>query len=67
MKISALINTLNEEKNIEKCLQSLSWVDEIILVDMYSDDKTVEIAKNIQIKFFILSELDILNQHAHSL
>ena len=45
MKISALINTLNEEKNIEKCLQSLSWVDEIILVDMYSDDKTIEIAK----------------------
>ena len=52
MKISALINTLNEEKNIEKCLQSLSWVDEIILVDMYSDDKTVEIAKKYTDKIF---------------
>ena len=45
MKISALINTLNEEENIENCLKSLCWVDEIILVDMHSDDRTVEIAK----------------------
>lgn len=44
--ISAVINTLNEEKNISFVLRSVkSWVDEIILVDMHSEDKTVEIAE----------------------
>ena len=45
-KVSVLINTLNEEKNLGNCLESVSsWADEIIVVDMYSDDRTVEIAK----------------------
>ncbi len=44
-KLSVLINTFNEEKNIRNCLESVKWADEIILVDMYSEDKTVEIAK----------------------
>lgn len=36
----------NEEKTLEKCLESISWfVDEIIIVDTGSIDKTVEIAK----------------------
>ena len=43
--ISVLINTFNEEKNIQNCLESVKWADEIILVDMYSDDETVNIAK----------------------
>src|SRR5689334_15403747 len=43
MKISAVINTLNEEKNIANCLKSHNWVDEIIVVDMDSDDKTKEL------------------------
>lgn len=43
-KISAIVNTLNEEKNIGDCLECLKWCDEIVVVDMYSDDKTVEIA-----------------------
>lgn len=43
--ISAIINTLNEEHNIEACLASIAWVDEIIVVDMHSDDKTAELAK----------------------
>lgn len=44
-KISVVINTLNEEKNIERAIKSVKWADEIIVCDMYSDDKTVEIAK----------------------
>ncbi len=44
-KLSATIITHNEEENIEKCLKSLHWVDEIIVVDSYSQDKTVEICK----------------------
>lgn len=44
--ISAVILTKNEERNIRKCLESLKWVDEIIIVDGFSTDKTVEIAKS---------------------
>lgn len=57
MKISALINTLNEEENIENCLKSLCWVDEIILVDMYSDDKTIEIARKYTDKVFFFERM----------
>ncbi|MBM4241662.1 MAG: glycosyltransferase family 2 protein [Euryarchaeota archaeon] len=52
MKISVVINTLNEEKNIKNCLECVKWADEIIIVDMYSDDKTVEIAKRYTDKIF---------------
>lgn len=45
MKISAIINTYNEENNLFECLKSIGWVDELIVVDMYSTDHTVEIAK----------------------
>jgi glycosyltransferase involved in cell wall biosynthesis len=43
--ISATIITKNEEKNIEDCLKSLDWVDEIVVLDCGSDDRTVDIAK----------------------
>lgn len=42
--ISAVINTYNEEKHIQGCLESIKWVDEIVIVDMYSADRTIEIA-----------------------
>ncbi len=51
-KISALVITLNEEDRIEKFLKSLSFADEIILVDSYSTDGTVVLAqkqKNVKI------------------
>lgn len=44
-KISATVVTLNEEENIRNCLESLRWCDEIIIVDSFSEDKTVEIAR----------------------
>ncbi|MDK1020552.1 MAG: glycosyltransferase family 2 protein [Candidatus Hydrogenedentes bacterium] len=45
-KISACVISFNEEKKIEDCLKSLEpVVDEIIVVDSNSTDKTVEIAK----------------------
>jgi len=53
MSVSVLINTLNEEENIRNCLESVKWADEIILVDMYSDDKTVDIAKEYTDKIFM--------------
>ncbi len=44
MKVSAVIITYNEERNISRCLESLSGiVDEILVVDSFSDDRTEEI------------------------
>lgn len=45
MKISAIILTKNEEKNIEDCLKRLTWCDEMLVIDDNSSDKTVELAK----------------------
>lgn len=42
-KISAIVPTYNEEKNIETALKSLSWADEIMVVDAYSTDNTVHL------------------------
>jgi len=50
--ISAVINTRNEETNIRYCLESLKLCDEIIVVDMESEDKTVEIAREYTNKVF---------------
>lgn len=51
--ISVLINTFNEEKNIRNCLESVKWANEIIIVDMYSDDRTVEIAREYTDKIYM--------------
>lgn len=45
MNISGLIITQNEEKNIQEVLKCFDFCDEIIVVDSFSTDKTVEIAK----------------------
>jgi glycosyltransferase involved in cell wall biosynthesis len=44
-RISALIPTLNEEETLRDCLESLRWADEIFVVDSYSRDKTLDIAR----------------------
>jgi glycosyltransferase involved in cell wall biosynthesis len=45
-RISVVINTLNEERRLPYALRSVQgWVDEIVVVDMQSDDRTVEIAE----------------------
>jgi glycosyltransferase involved in cell wall biosynthesis len=51
-KISAVIITFNEEKNIERCLLSLQDVaDEIFVVDSFSTDKTEEICTKYHVRF----------------
>jgi len=44
-KISVVIIAGNEENNIEDCLKSVAWADEIVVVDSESADRTVEIAR----------------------
>lgn len=52
-KISAVINTLNEERNIRRAIDSIKWVDEIIVCDMHSDDQTIKIAKGLGAKIIL--------------
>ncbi len=51
-KITGVVLTKNEEKNLPQCLESLAWLKEIIVVDDQSTDKTVEIAKKHGAKVF---------------
>lgn len=51
--ISVVINTLNEEKNLPHALASIKGLaDETVVVDMYSDDDTVVIAKRADAKVY---------------
>jgi glycosyltransferase involved in cell wall biosynthesis len=45
--VSVTIITLNEEKNIPHAIKSVSWAEEVIVVDSGSSDRTVEIAKEL--------------------
>ena len=51
-KLSVVINTRNAEKTLEKCLKSVRFADEIIIVDMESSDSTLSIAKKFTSKIF---------------
>ncbi len=53
MTIAAVVITKNEERNIRACLESLQWVDELIVVDAESADRTVEIARQYTPRVFI--------------
>ena len=50
LKITAIIPTFNEEDHILHAIESVSWADEIIVVDSYSTDKTVELASEKRVK-----------------
>ncbi len=44
-KVSIIIPTYNEEQNIRDCLESVKWADEIFVVDSFSTDSTLSIAR----------------------
>lgn len=58
MSISAIIITRNEEENIEDCIKTLDFSDEIVVVDNNSTDNTVSLAKASGAKIFQISGLD---------
>ena len=53
MKISVAINTYNSEKTLRACLDSVKDFDEILVCDMYSEDRTLEIAEEYGAKIFM--------------
>lgn len=52
-ELSVIIITLNEAENIRACLESVSWADEIIVVDSGSTDETVSICRELGAKVLI--------------
>lgn len=45
--VSAVVTCFNSEKTIEKCLLSLSWADEIIVLDSFSEGNTIAIIEQL--------------------
>lgn len=54
MSISVVINTLNEEASIRKCIESVGWASEVVVIDNYSTDRTVDIAESLGAKVYML-------------
>lgn len=50
---SATVITLDEEMNVRECLDSLMWVDEVVIVDAGSSDRTREICREYTNKIFV--------------
>lgn len=50
--ISVFIPTKNEERNIVECIKSVSWADQILVLDSYSSDQTVALARQMGAEVF---------------
>ncbi|OFZ13586.1 MAG: hypothetical protein A2Z20_04710 [Bdellovibrionales bacterium RBG_16_40_8] len=51
--ISLVIITLNEEKNIERCIRSVPFATEVVVLDSGSQDKTIDIARRLGARVFV--------------
>ena len=49
--LTAIVLTRNEETHLKDCLESIRWVDNTIVFDSYSTDRTLEIATSMGAKF----------------
>jgi glycosyltransferase involved in cell wall biosynthesis len=45
-KLSVIVTTFNEQRHIGECLEALQWCDDVLVVDSFSTDRTVEIARS---------------------
>jgi len=52
LKISVYMITYNNERTVEKAVKSVTWADEIVVVDSFSTDKTVEICRKFTDRVF---------------
>ena len=63
IKLSGVVITFNEERNIEMCLASLAQVvDEIVVVDSFSTDRTKEICLKYNVNFIEQKFLGYIEQ-----
>lgn len=67
MDLSVCIICFNEERNILRCLESVTWADEIIVVDSMSEDKTLEITKSYTDNIFQMPWMGYQAQKAFAL
>lgn len=51
-RVSLVIITLNEEKNISRCIESVPWADDVVVLDSNSQDGTQKIAQNLGARVF---------------
>ncbi len=56
MKISAAIITKNEEDSVRRCIESVQWVDEVVVLDSGSVDRTVEICRELGAKVTVTGD-----------
>ena len=52
IRVSVLILTLNEEVNLPRCLDSLKWCDDVVVLDSFSTDRTEGIAQKVGVRFY---------------
>lgn len=51
-RVSLVVITLNEEKNIKRCIESASWVDDVVVLDSKSADRTQSLARELDARVF---------------
>jgi len=67
MSVSVVILTYNEEVNIGRCLDSVSWCDDVVVLDSFSTDSTEDIAKSKDARFYQRKFDDYASQRNHGL
>ncbi len=60
--VSVLICTKNEERNLKSCLESVAWAGDIFVLDSFSDDDTVNIARELGARV-VQREFDNFSTH----
>jgi glycosyltransferase involved in cell wall biosynthesis len=66
LRVSAVLVCCDEEENVERCLQSLAWADEIIVVDSFSQDRTLGLCRKYTDRIFQREWSGMVQQRAYA-
>jgi glycosyltransferase involved in cell wall biosynthesis len=66
LRVSAVLVCCDEEENVERCLQSLTWTDEIIVVDSFSQDRTLGLCRKYTDRIFQREWSGMVQQRAYA-